>query len=213
MKKIITQTVVEEAYQRNGQIILSGGEIITPLARDRAKELGVRFITEGAQKIQSNTVKGLINEDQPQKIALGADHGGYYLKEELKTFLKSKKYQIIDVGTHSPESCDYPDFALKVAEMVSRGQVDRGIMIDSVGIGSAMAANRVPGILAAKCNNVVEAKSAREHNYANVLTLGAKIIGSNMAKEIVLAFLTTPGGAARHQKRIMKILKYQPSKK
>jgi ribose 5-phosphate isomerase B len=203
MKHVITLRDVETAHQHNREISVDENTIVTPYARDRAKELQVALV-----KTSEKSGTGQLSSSETQTVALGADHGGFALKEELKQFLREKGYTIIDVGTNDNSPCDYPDFAFKVAQTVARGQADRGIMIDSVGIGSAMAANRVPGILAAKCNNVVEAKSAREHNYANVLTLGAKIIGSQMAREIVQAFLTTPGGAERHQKRVNKILNY-----
>ncbi len=207
MKKLITITDVENAHQQSGRLYVTKDALITPLAKDRAKELNVQLVV--ASETLSLNPQLVCNEDKPLKIAIGADHGGYYLKEELKKDLQKRGYQVFDLGTLNPDPCDYPDYAFKVAEAVSSGKADRGIMIDSVGIGSAMAANRVPGVLAAKCNNTVEARSAREHNYANVLTLGAKIIGSNLAKEIVNDFLTTSGGAERHQKRIKKILNYK----
>ncbi len=202
MKRVITLRDVETAHQRNREILVDENTIITPYARDRAKELQVALV-KTAEKNENN-----LSQSEVRTVVLGADHGGFALKEELKRDLQEKGYKVIDVGTENDSPCDYPDFAFKVAETVARRQADRGIMIDSVGIGSAMAANRVPGVLAAKCNNVVEAKSAREHNYANVLTLGAKIIGSQLAREIVQAFLTTPGGAERHQRRVNKILNY-----
>ncbi len=202
MKRVITLRDVETAHQHNREILVDENTIITPYARDRAKELQVALV-KTAEKNENN-----LSQSEVRTVVLGADHGGFALKEELKRDLQEKGYKVIDVGTENDSPCDYPDFAFKVAETVARRQADRGIMIDSVGIGSAMAANRVPGVLAAKCNNVVEAKSAREHNYANVLTLGAKIIGSQLAREIVQAFLTTPGGAERHQRRVNKILNY-----
>ena len=131
------------------------------------------------------------------------------MKEELKSYLRNMEYIVHDFGPMSSDPCDYPDYAIEVAQAVACGKVDRGIMIDSVGIGSAMAANKVKGVLAAKCNNSFEAHSCREHNYANVLTLGAKIIGIEIAKEIVKIFLETSGGAKRHQDRIQKILDYE----
>ncbi len=206
MKRLITLRDIENAAQNGADLSINSNTIITPYAADRAKELGVRFVPE--EKNSANKMS-LVNEQKVTAVALGADHGGYALKEELKSFVRELGFTVFDLGTNSPESCDYPDFAFKVADAVAQGKAQRGIMIDSVGIGSAMAANRVPGILAAKCNNVVEAKSAREHNYANVLTLGAKIIGSTMAREIVEAFLNTPGGEERHQKRVNKILNYK----
>jgi len=207
MAKIITEKEVVQAASGSRKIFITPDTIITPLARDRAKEFKVQFV-ESRPNSDKTQQKELSDSVGMFKIALGADHGGYYLKEEIKNFLQKQGYEVIDFGTHSPDACDYPDFAFKVAEAVASGKAERGIMIDSVGIGSAMAANRVPGVLAAKCNNVLEAKSAREHNLANVLTLGAKIIGSNMAREIVVAFLKTPEGAERHQRRIQKILNY-----
>lgn len=205
MKRVITLADVENAAHQKTDLQIGPGTIVTPYASDRAKELGVRFIT-----VTEQTKKPLpvIDVQNVETVALGADHGGFALKEALKKILQDQGYTIVDVGTNSEASCDYPDFAFKVAEAVAQGKAQRGIMIDSVGIGSAMAANRVLGILAAKCNNVVEAKSAREHNYANVLTLGAKIIGTQMAMEIVQAFLTTEGGAERHRHRVGKILNY-----
>ena len=205
MKRVITIADVKEAFRKKTDIETDSNTIVTPYAADRAKELGVRLIP-----VTGKTENRLATNDaeKVEAVALGADHGGFALKEELKKFLQTKGYAVIDVGTNSEASCDYPDFAFKVAETVAQGRAQRGIMIDSVGIGSAMAANRVKGILAAKCNNVVEAKSAREHNYANVLTLGAKIIGAQMAMEIVQAFLTTKGGAERHRRRVNKILDY-----
>ncbi|MBD3224640.1 MAG: ribose 5-phosphate isomerase B [Caldithrix sp.] len=143
-----------------------------------------------------------------KRIVLASDHGGYYMKETLTKYLRDKQYTVRDLGPFSPQACDYPDYAFRVAEAVAAGEYERGIMIDSVGIGSAMAANRVTGILAAKCNNGFEARSAREHNNANVLTLGAKIIGIEVAKSIVQIFLDTPAGGERHQRRVHKILNY-----
>ncbi|MDA1267165.1 MAG: RpiB/LacA/LacB family sugar-phosphate isomerase, partial [Planctomycetota bacterium] len=108
-----------------------------------------------------------------RRVAVGADHGGFELKGHVIAELQALGIEACDVGTHSTAACDYPDFALAVARAVSEGRVDLGVMIDGVGIGSAMAANRVPGVLAANCWDERTARSAREHNYANVLTLGA----------------------------------------
>ncbi len=205
MKRLVNLNDVELAARQGVDVIIDDQTIITPYAADRAKDLGVRFV----KKKETESKGPDPTEVQEVKVVvLGADHGGFALKEELLAFVRSMGYSVIDVGTYSSQSCDYPDFAFKVADAVARGEAQCGIMIDSVGIGSAMAANRVAGVLAAKCNNTVEAQSAREHNYANVLTLGAKIIGENMAREIVRVFLTTPGGAERHRRRVKKILTY-----
>jgi ribose 5-phosphate isomerase B len=141
-----------------------------------------------------------------QIIALGADHGGYPLKETLKKHLEGQGYTLIDCGTHSPDAVDYPDFARAVAVLVSEGKAWRGIMIDGAGIGSCMAANKIPGVRASMCYDHATANNAREHNDANVLTLGAGLIGLHLAKEIVDTWLTTPFAGGRHAKRVDKIM-------
>jgi ribose 5-phosphate isomerase B len=140
-----------------------------------------------------------------QVVALGADHGGYALKETLKDFLGGLGYRVVDCGTHSTEAVDYPDLAYAVARLVSVGEAWRGIVVDGAGIGSAMAANKVPGARAALCYDYATAVNSREHNDANVLTLGAGLIGPNLAQQIAQTWLTTPFGGGRHQKRIDKI--------
>jgi ribose 5-phosphate isomerase B len=138
-------------------------------------------------------------------VALGTDHGGVDLKEALKAFLQEKGYEVIDIGTHTTDSVDYPDIALQVAERVASGQACRGIIIDGAGIGSCMAANKVPGVRAALCYDYATAVNSREHNNANVLTLGAGLIGTNLAKQITDTWLTTPFGGGRHARRVDKI--------
>jgi len=141
-----------------------------------------------------------------QMVALGADHGGFPLKETLKKYLEEKGYFVIDCGTHSTDAVDYPDFARAVAVLVSEGKAWRGIMIDGAGIGSCMAANKIPGVRASMCYDHATANNAREHNDANVLTLGAGLLGANLAKEIVDTWLTTPFAGGRHTKRVEKII-------
>ncbi|MBI1279978.1 MAG: ribose 5-phosphate isomerase B [Anaerolineaceae bacterium] len=138
-------------------------------------------------------------------VAIGADHGGFPMKEMLKTELQSK-YTVIDCGTNSTDSVDYPDFALAVAEQVANGRAWRGIMIDGAGIGSCMVANKVPGVRAALCYDYASAVNSREHNDANVLTLGAGLIGNALAKQIAETWLKTPFGGGRHGKRVDKII-------
>ncbi len=203
MKKIVTQEDIRKAAKGTKVVLIKKETLLTPLARDMAAELGVRIEEDRSVSIDQDKFTDIF----PVKVvAVASDHGGFEMKKWLIPYLHKLGYIAHDLGTFSAEACDYPDFAFKAAETVSAGKADRAIIIDSVGIGSAMAANRIPGILAAKCNNTFEAASAREHNYANVLTLGAKIIGSEMAKSIVKIFLETPGGAERHKKRIEKIL-------
>ena len=124
-------------------------------------------------------------------MAIGADHGGFELKEMLKTDLAALGYDVLDVGTNSKEAVDYPDFAHEVAKMVSTGKAWRGIVIDGAGIGSCIVANKVPGVRAGMAYDYSSAVNSREHNDTNVLTLGAGLIGVNLAKQIVTVWLAT----------------------
>lgn len=145
------------------------------------------------------------SEDKNKVVAIGTDHGGVDLKEILKKDLAENGYKVIDVGTHTKESVDYPDIALSVAELVAEGQAWRGVVIDGAGIGSCMAANKVPGVRAALCYDYATAVNSREHNDANVLTLGAGLIGTNLAKQILNTWLATEFGGGRHARRVDKI--------
>jgi ribose 5-phosphate isomerase B len=139
-------------------------------------------------------------------VALGADHGGYKMKQMLAAHLSKAGYLVIDCGTHSTESVDYPDLALAVAEKVSSGEAWRGIVIDGAGIGSCMTANKVSGVRAAMCYDHATAVNSREHNDANVLTLGAGLIGDALAQQIVDTWLVTEFGGGRHTRRVDKIM-------
>ena len=145
------------------------------------------------------------SDDNAKVVAIGTDHGGVDLKEILKKELSEKGYKVIDVGTHTRDSVDYPDIALSVAELVADGKAWRGVVIDGAGIGSCMAANKVPGVRAALCYDYATAVNSREHNNANVLTLGAGLIGTNLAKQILNTWLTTEFGGGRHARRVDKI--------
>jgi ribose 5-phosphate isomerase B len=138
-------------------------------------------------------------------VAIGADHGGVALKAVLVKHLAEHGFGVTDCGTNGPDAVDYPDFAHVVARLVATGACASGIVIDGAGIGSAMAANKVPGVRAANAHDTSMARNAREHNYANVLTLGARMIGEGLALEIVDTFLATPWGAERHGRRVAKI--------
>jgi ribose 5-phosphate isomerase B len=141
----------------------------------------------------------------PKSVAIGADHGGFALKAVLARHLADKGFGVTDCGTSGSDAVDYPDFAHVVARLVANGACASGIVVDGAGIGSAMAANKVPGVRAANAHDTSMARNAREHNYANVLTLGARMIGEGLALEIVDTFLATPWGAERHGKRVAKI--------
>jgi ribose 5-phosphate isomerase B len=142
---------------------------------------------------------------EPADIAVGADHGGYRLKERIATELRERGFNVHDGGTKSTESVDYPDFAHDVARLVAASACRWGIIVDGAGIGSCMVANKVPGIRAATCWDVSSARNSREHNHANVLVLGAGLIGENLALDIVQAWLSTPWGGDRHARRVEKI--------
>lgn len=140
-----------------------------------------------------------------ERIAIGADHGGFDLKQALVSKLVEAGHAVEDVGTDSNEACDYPEFAHAVARQVSEGDCGWGIMIDGAGIGSAMVANKVPGVRAAACYDLSTARNSREHNQANVLTLGAGLTGPALAWQIVQEWLATPWGGGRHLRRVALI--------
>jgi ribose 5-phosphate isomerase B len=138
-------------------------------------------------------------------IALGADHAGYELKEALKGWLINHGYHVLDLGTHSTESVDYPDYAALVGESVADQKVERGLLVCGTGIGMAMAANKVPGVRAALCAGRFSARGSREHNDANVLVLGGRLMGAEMATDILHAWLETDFAGGRHARRVDKI--------
>jgi ribose 5-phosphate isomerase B len=138
-------------------------------------------------------------------VGLACDHGGFELKGELKIFLKSLGVEPIDMGTFSEESVDYPDFGVLVAEKVSRGELERGILICGTGIGMSMVANKFPRIRAALANDLYSSRCSREHNDANILIIGGRIVGKELAKEIVKVWLETPFAEGRHKRRLEKI--------
>lgn len=139
------------------------------------------------------------------KIVIGCDHGGFKLKEEIRRMFKEKAYDFQDLGTFSEDSVDYPDIALELARAVRDGQFDRGILICGTGIGIGIAANKVKGIRAALCHDTFSARASREHNDANILTMGERVIGPGLAKEIVDIWLETGFSGGRHARRIQKI--------
>lgn len=167
----------------------------TPLASDIINDLKIELIRKPTRKSTAKV----------RSVAVGADHGGFKMKEQLKSFLTDLGLHVRDFGTDSENAVDYPDFAHAVAKSVSGQQVDIGIIIDGAGIGSAMTANKVPGVRAAACYSVTLAKNSREHNGANVLTLGAGQNTFEEIKAIVEAFISTDISEERHKKRVGKI--------
>jgi ribose 5-phosphate isomerase B len=192
MKDLVTAQDVQ-AVAPGGEIAASPGAIVTPWAREVAASRGVRIVTAAA------------GTEPAAVVALGADHGGYPLKEALKPALQRLGWRFLDLGTFSTEAVDYPDLALAVARAVREGRARLGVVVDGAGIGSAMAANKVPGIRAATCHDVASARNAREHNDANVLSLGAKFVDPARAAEVLEAFLTSTCTEERHARRVGKI--------
>src|ERR1051326_1756471 len=193
-KLVITEDDVR-GLQRGEVLRIAESARLTPLAADIVSERGIEIIrrlSRGGSK-------------QHEAVAIGADHGGYPMKEELKTLLAELGHHVRDFGTDSESAVDYPDFAHAVARAVAEGSADVGIMIDGAGVGSAITANKVPGIRAAACYSVEVARNSREHNGANVLTLGSKTITMAEMREIVRAWLSTDITEDRHRKRVGKI--------
>ena len=193
-KSIITEDDVRGL--ESGAVLKIGQDArLTPLAADIVKEKGIELVRRSSRR----------GSKASKLVAIGSDHGGFKMKEELKTFLDELGYRVQDFGTNSEDAVDYPDFAHAVAQAVSNGASDVGIIIDGAGVGSAMTANKVPGVRAAACYSVGVAKNSREHNGANVLTLGSKTINSKEMREIVAAWLATELTEERHKKRVAKI--------
>jgi ribose 5-phosphate isomerase B len=170
------------------------------------------------RKVVRRVVEGLVPDDamppgreRPERpvIAVGADHGGYPLKERIGFRLKEAGYEVVDCGTDSADPVDYPDIAHKVARKVADGEATYGVIIDGAGIGSAMVANKVPGVRAALCYDLSSARNSREHNHANILTLGAGLIGDGLAWQITQEWLATPWAPGRHAARITKMMEYE----
>lgn len=218
VRKVVTRTLgrgvasaggkrplLDEATLRetpvNSTLTLAAGTLITPLAREVAQERRITLEMAGPAVPVGGLSQGKLGG---RRVAIGSDHGGYEMKEALKAMLAAD-YEVVDVGTHSKEPVDYPDIATAVGRMVADGSVWRGIILDGAGIGSCMAANKVAGVRAAMCYDQATAVNSREHNNANVLTLGAGLIGPNLAKQIVQTWLGTEFGGGRHAARVAKI--------
>lgn len=192
------KTVTAQDVPLSGELKIPIGSIVTPSARDLARERGVII-----REVKAEELNGIAGPELT--IALGADHGGFLMKEALKPVFAEFHLQVRDAGVHDGATADYPDIALAVAELVAGGQAARGVIIDGAGIGSAMAANKVPGIRAALCYDKASARNSREHNHANVLTLGGRLLTHSQAEEVLRTWLATPFGGGRHQARIDKI--------
>ena len=195
MKRVITAQDVPVG----GELRVPVGTIVTSSAREVAAGRGVRIV-----EVPEDQLSALAPPDRT--VAIGSDHGGYRLKEALKPLLESLGLATRDVGVNEEKPADYPDIAHMVAKLVASGAAARGVIIDGAGIGSCMAANKVPGIRAALCYDKASAKNGREHNDSNVLTLGARLLTQTQAEDVLRTWLETPFAGGRHQARVQKIM-------
>lgn len=204
--------VIEAARDGRTTLPIPPNALVTPLARDTARELGVAFTTHSepaASNADCDCGCGSCSdlpEAPPRTVAIGCDHGGFEHKAALIAHAQHLGWTVADVGTDSAEAVDYPDFAYAVAHLVAIGRVARGVMIDGVGVGSAMVANKVPGVRAACCASEFAAFNARAHNDAHVLTLGSRTAGIEVNKRILATFLDTDFEGGRHATRVAKIV-------
>ena len=193
-KTVITETDVR-SLPEGARLRVAESARLTPLAADIVRERRIELVRRVPRR----------GPRAEKIVAVGADHGGYPMKEELKAFLAELGHRVRDFGTDSKEAVDYPDFAHAVARAVSEGEAEVGIVVDGAGVGSAMTANKVPGVRAAACYSVKVAVNSREHNGANVLTLGSGTITSQEMRDIVAAWLSADIAEDRHKRRVAKI--------
>ena len=210
--KVLSQETIRQT-PRGRTLRIGPGVVVTPSARETALIRRVTIVScdgsnQGVISVLTDAPSppGRVAAPAERTVAIGADHGGVEMKDDLKGFIQGLGYQVIDCGTFGTASVDYPDFAYAVAKIVSEAKACRGIVVDGAGIGSCMTANKVPGVRAALCYDCSSASNAREHNDANVLTLGGKLIGKNLSEQIVRLFLETPFGGGRHGARVDKIM-------
>ncbi len=194
MKAVVTNADIPET----GELRVPFGSIITPSARDLAKERGVKII-----ELAKGESPAAAKPDRT--IAIGCDQGGFELKQILLPMFADYGLAVRDIGVDYPKPVDYPDIAKQVAELVASGAAARGVIIDGAGIGSAMVANKFPGVRAALCYDKASARNSREHNDANVLTLGGRLLTPTQAEDVLRTWLSTPFGGGRHAARVEKI--------
>ena len=200
---IITETDAR-TLDVGSSVELAPGGIVTPLARDTLKERRITIVAVGAEDTSGGAELAPVAD--VRRVCIGCDHTGLAMKQALVAHLRGRGVAVTDVGTDTTEAVDYPDIAASVARTVARGEADAGIVIDGAGIGSAIAANKVRGVRAAMCLDETIARYAREHNGANVMTLGSSLLpGAGAAARLVDVFLSTPMREARYLRRLVKI--------
>jgi ribose 5-phosphate isomerase B len=204
----LRKVIILEDVPDQGELRIAVGSIVTDSARETASARGVRIV-----EVAEDQVAVLASAEKT--VAIGADHGGYRMKEALRPLIESLGLTVRDVGVHGDQTADYPDIALKVAELVAGATASRGVIVDGAGIGSCMAANKVPGVRAALCYDRASARNSREHNDSNVRTLGGRLLTDTQAEDVLRTWLATPFGGGRHRARVQKItdIERQYSKK
>ena len=206
MKKLIVESDIINLIRSGLKILhLKDDDIITTLALDKIKSSGISVLKNSETSSPKSEDSSLQGNILGKKVAIGSDHTGFDLKGIVTDFLTVKSYDVLDLGTYNKDSCDYPDFAHSVALKVASKEVDFGIIIDATGIPSAITANKIPGIRAATCYNEFSARSAREHNNANILVLGSRTFGEETVKSILNVWLSGKFSGGRHQRRLDKI--------
>lgn len=200
---ISERTVLDALAAGHRTIPVPDGALVTAQARDTARDKGLELVPAHHESVASSRPEAPMAP--PKTLALGCDHGGFDLKDALADHARSLGWTVTDLGTHSTDSVDYPDYAFAVARSVQGGLTAVGLMLDGVGVGSAMVANKVPGVRAALCPDVFSAYNARAHNDANVLTLGSRTMGIETCKRILTEFLQTDFEGGRHARRVNKI--------
>ena len=197
MRRVVTQADLDSVAE-GGEFRVPRGALITPAAADVAAARRIRMVEVDPREWPEQA--------PPERVvALGSDHGGFQMKEALKPVFAELGLAVNDVGVHDTQPVDYPDIAQAVAELVACGAAGRGVIVDGAGIGSAIAANKAPGVRAALCYDRASAKNSREHNNANVLTLGGRLLTETQAREVLYTWLTTPFAGGRHANRVAKI--------
>ncbi|MEM0964217.1 MAG: ribose 5-phosphate isomerase B [Bacteroidota bacterium] len=205
MPRLVSErTVLDALAAGRRQLAVPAGAIVTALAHDTARERGLQLVPASGATAPRPTEPAR-RAPMEHTLAIGCDHAGFDLKDALAEHARQQGWTVTDLGTTSGDSVDYPDFAYAVARSVHLGQTARGLMIDGVGVGSAMVCNKVPGVRAALCPDVFSAFNARAHNDANVLTLGSRTMGIESCKRILTEFLATDFEGGRHARRVQKI--------
>ena len=199
------RTVLDAVAAGRRELAVPEGALVTSLARDTARDQGVRLVPQGTATVPDPTPAAASAEAPPRTLAVGCDHAGFEIKGDVAEHARALGWTVTDVGTDSAESVDYPDFAYAVGRLVHLGRVRLGLMIDGVGVGSAIVANKLPGVRAALCPDVFSAFNARAHNDANVLTLGSRTMGVEVCKRVLAEFLQTEFEGGRHARRVAKI--------